>query len=217
MSPTRFLLPGLAALIVGGGVAIWRSLTSASRGSSTTGPPSARRLRIVNDILPSVVPSRYGDARFAKLAPGYRPDDPKLPPGFTTCGYLDLFVGHALGAKDGITRGGTEQIRTAGKAANAWVEPGGGRLPSPGDLYGIDKIDSAGNRYIVHVGVIVDASGPVWRTADAGQGPRNAQEAQYVDRPYDAANATLGGPAGPRPLAGWINIDKYPIAGEAVS
>lgn len=156
--------------------------------------------------LSEVVPSTYGDQKFSKIAPGYKPDDPKLPKGFTTCGYLPLYIGNKLKAKDGITRGGLEQMRIAGKAAGSWVEAGGDKRPKPGDLFGID---SAARNLIVHVGVIVSATGEAWRTADAGQGSPMLQQAAYVDRKYDASAVTLGGPAGARPLAGWIDIEKH--------
>lgn len=162
-----------------------------------------RRERALATVA-EVVPSKYGDAKFARLAPGYRPNDPKLPSGFTTCGYLPCFVGRELGAKDEITQCGLEQARTNGRKYEAWREPGWFSRPKPGDIYGLEK-----DGIIVHVGVIVDASGDEWQTADAGQGPRDAQEAKYVMRAWDPRQGTLGG----RKLAGWIDLDAYPMRG----
>jgi hypothetical protein len=160
----------------------------------------------VLEILHEVVPSRYGDARFARLAPGYRPDDPRLPPGFTTCGYLPLYVGNRLGVRDGITRGGVEGVRMIGRDHGVWVEAGGSKRPRPGDFLGLSATRGG---ILTHVDVLVDASGNPWRTADAGQGARDMQEARYVDRIYDPVNVTLGGPAGARPLAGWFDLAAY--------
>lgn len=160
----------------------------------------------VPEILSEVIPSRYGDARFAKLAPGYRPDDPTLPAGFTTCGYLPNFLGHALGVRDGITRGGVEGVRMIARDKGVWVEAGGTKRPRLGDIYGLSQTRGG---ILTHVGVIVDASGQPWRSADAGLGARNLQEARYVDRVYDPVNVTLGGPAGARPLAGWLDLAAY--------
>ena len=90
--------------------------------------------------------------------------------------------------------------------------PPEGKLPQPGDAYAL-QAPSGG---VVHVGIFVrqnpDGS---WHTADAGQGGHGAaQEARYVDRPYDAAAHTLGGPLGPRAIAGWANLDAVPRAGD---
>lgn len=166
---------------------------------------SALREHIL-EILREVVPSRFGDARFAQLAPGYAPDAPGLPPGFTTCGYLPLYVGHRLGFKDGITRGGVDGVRSIGRAHGAWIDAGGARRPRPGDFYGLSATRGG---ILTHVGVIVDPSGATWTTADAGQGSRMEQEAAYVPRPYDAGGVTLGGALGPRPLAGWLDVQRY--------
>ena len=169
------------------------------------GPLSARRLAALAAVS-AVVPSKYGDARFSELAPSYTPDDPKLPKGFTTCGYLPGYVGGKIGVP---TRYGLASIRTEAQKHGAWVEAGGDRRPKPGDFFLIGTASGM----IAHTGVIVDAGGSLWKTADAGQGARDKQEARFVDRPYDAAAVTLGGPAGPRPLIGWMDIDKMPGGG----
>lgn len=156
-------------------------------------------------ILDEVVPSTYPDARFAALYPGFNPDDPNLPERFSTCGALPTFVGRRLGYRDGITRYGTNSVMTIGRDSGTWVDAGGFERPSPGDFYAIGNASGG----VDHVGVIVSASGGTWRTADAGQGTHANQAAAYNDRPYDASAVTIGGPVGPRPLAGWMNVQKY--------
>jgi len=48
-----------------------------------------------------------------------------------------------------------------------------------------------------------------WETADTGQGGKGAgQRAEYVIRPYNPTDNTLSGLAGPRALAGWVDLDK---------
>ncbi len=215
MSTAIVIAAGVAAAGLGAGaLLLWR------RGSGGFRPMTERR-RFVLDRLAEVVPSQYGDAKFKRIAPGYDPNDSALPKGFTTCGYLPCYIGSMLGAPRCITQGGLEQMRTNGRAIGAWVEPGNGRRPSPGDLFAIGS-----PQLVTHVGVIVDASGDTWKTADAGQGPMGAgQRADYVIRPYDMATNTLGGPGAtlvagqgwtirgePRHLAGWIDIDKVPGA-----
>lgn len=206
---------GLLAAGVGAGVYLLLR-----RGGVAIGPLSERR-KFVLAAVAAVVPSQYGDAKFAEIAPGYNPDDPALPKGFTTCGYLPCYVGRKLQAPKCITQGGLEQMRTNGRAMGAWVDNDGSRLPRPGDLYAIGS-----DRLIVHVGVVIDAGPREWTTADAGQGTIGAgQRAAYVTRPYDWNTRTSGGigttlvsgkgwtlRGDPRTVAGWIDIDKVPGA-----
>ena len=176
---------------------------------------SARRSRIIDELLPGVVPSSYGDQRFTALTFGLRKDSPGVTPGYTTCGSLPMYIARKLGDQV-IT--GTFGVRTAGVKKGAWVEAGGDARPKPGDLYALlaaGSTDRAGGG-IAHVGVIVDASTDEWKTADAGQG--DGWSAAYVTRQYDAAAGTLSGEivgtTGPRParvLAGWIDVDAYPF------
>lgn len=183
---------------------------------------SERRRRAL-DILDEVVPSKYGDDRFRRLAPGFRVEGEgdslrvfdgatELPHGMTTCGYLPGYLGARLGLAKSLSSFGTEALRTNAQGWGAWVTPQEGKQPKPGDAYAI----AGPNGGIVHVGVFVrrnpDGS---WHTADAGQGTHAAQEAQYVDRPYDATAHTLGGPLGPRPLAGFADLDKVPPLADA--
>lgn len=114
-------------------------------------PPLNARRRFVLDVLQEIVPSQYPDDKFRALAgDDYDPNDPKLPPGFTTCGFLPFRVGRRLNVVKpwGITAGGLESMRINGRALNAWIEPNGKNRPKPGDLYGI-----GGQDIIVHVGV----------------------------------------------------------------
>jgi hypothetical protein len=157
-------------------------------------------LAAVRDVVPSV----YGDPRFTMLAPGYRPDDPALPEHFTTCGYLPGYVGSKVGI---ATRYGLASIRDIARVSGAWVEPSSGLLPLPGDFYLLGDKTGA----VLHTGVILDASGSVWQTADAGQGQgKDHQSAAFVSRTWDPIAMTLGGPAGPRTLLGWMDLDKMP-------
>lgn len=169
------------------------------------GPLSPLRRKIVDEIVPQFVPSVYPDARFHAMYPGFDPDDPNLPAGFSTCGALPTAVGRELGYQDGITRYGTFAVRNIGQETGTWVDAAPGLRPKPGDFYAIGD----GGSGIVHVGVIIDASGSTWRTADAGQGTHANQAAAYVERAFDPAALTIGGPVGPRPLAGWMNIEEY--------
>lgn len=195
---------GVAAAAVG---AVAYKLLANAKDSAGGGPLSARRQFVLDEIA-KVVPSQYGDAKFTKIAPGYDADDASLPHGFTTCGYLPCHVGRMLKVANCITQGGLEQMRTNGRKDGSWVDANGKNRPRPGDLYAIGS-----DKLIVHVGVIIDPSGPIWKTADAGQGSIGAgQQANYLSRPYDPSGVTLGGPAGPRKLAGWIDIDKVPGA-----
>jgi hypothetical protein len=156
----------------------------------------------------------------------------------TSCGSLPQFVSAYLGAeplKNGKPSGnaayaeymkkrslsGTKAIRDRGNQFGAWIEADLIKRPKMGDIYGLLDRDKNGqpltdkkNDYIGHVGVILDASGPVWTTADLGQG--NGWEGKIdVVRPYKADIGQLygevrqGGVSPYRVLAGWVDIDKY--------
>jgi hypothetical protein len=176
---------------------------------------SPRRRRVIDELLPGVVPCQYNDKRFQKMSFGLTKSSPGVTPGYTTCGSLPMYVARML--KD-MSIGGTNGVRTAGIKKNAWVVADGEKRPRPGDLYALlNKGDSDRlNSGISHVGVIIDASGDQWKTADAGQG--DGWAADYVTRKYDAEAGTLTGEIvtganvrPPRVLAGWIDLDEYPF------
>ena len=138
-----------AAIIGAGGYAAAANL-NAGGGLLPAAPLTARR-RFVLQVVDEVVPSAYPDEKFRQLAgENYDPADPKLPPGYTTCGTLPFYVGRRLNVTKpwGITQGGLEQMRINGRALAAWIEPTGRNRPRPGDLYGIGGAD-----IIKHVGV----------------------------------------------------------------
>ena len=145
----------------------------------------------------------------------WKPNPTERPAGYTSCGELPRDVWAALGRPDGLTRGGLEQARIVGRAEGSWIEPGEGRRPRPGDVYGVS---SEPGGIITHIGIVVDASGPTWRTADAGQEARDAPMSRtaYVERRYDARSNTLAGPSGARTLAGWIDADRVPVPQERI-
>lgn len=227
MKLDRLVAPiSVAAAAVAGGVAYLGSdkILPAVRSVFSFGLSPLRK-RIVDEIVPTYVPSTYGDARFSALMPGYEvhtdPETGKivqtfqgtvLPENFTTCGGLPCRIGFDLGVKNGVTQCGVPGLRDVGKATGTWVDAGQ-RRPMPGDFYGLSQTPGG---ILTHVGVIIDAGGPIWKTADAGQGPHDRQAAAYVDRPYDPKALTLGGPAGPRPFAGFLDVEKY-MAGRPVA
>lgn len=205
----------IAAGIVGVAVpVIILASASPARRAPSFLPLSPRRKRAL-ELVDEVVPSSYPSAKFWKLAPGYRPDDPALPNGFTTCGYLPPYVGHGLGYQDGITRYGVEGARERGIALGAWVPWSPGRSPSPGDIFGKAKGHRrpgetlAPGNILRHVGIVcengVDGStgGEYLITADAGQGSVEAQSAARVMRHYDPKTGQTDGGV----IAGWINLD----------
>lgn len=209
--------PVLVALGVGAaGLAYAVSRFLRREPGATSGPLSPRR-QFVLDAIARVVPSQYGDSKFREIAPGYDPDDPALPHGFTTCGYLPCYVGRMLKVANCITQGGLEQMRTNGRKTGAWVDNDGTKLPRPGDLYAVGS-----DRLLVHVGVVINATPTDLTTADAGQGTVGAgQRAAYITRPYDPKTRTAGGVGATyvdgkgwtlrgdaRHIAGWIDIDK---------
>lgn len=210
-------IPSARVLVIGGAVASGLALLgglvalAAKKSSSgAAGAPAGAGAAELSplrqkalDLVAGVVPSKYGDAKFSELAPGYKPTNPGLPAGFTTCGYLVCYVAIRLGMKGMIARCGTNGVKQAGQTAGAWVDAGGSRRPLPGDFYCL--VNDLGG--VIHVGVIEDASGPVWKTADAGQGSHTEQEALYVQRTYDPVALTLGDGPNKKKLGGWDDLD----------
>ena len=197
-------------------------------------PPhvSDRRLYVRAVLLPRVLgalgTSKYGDPEFTELTNGLSKDNPEVvkanerakPYGghFTTCGYLPGYVAKQLGDPGQVQLNGPSLVRSEGQKYGAWVTADGTTRPQPGDLFALlaPSVTDKENGLIAHVGVIVDASGDRWKTADAGQGD-DGFVATYLTRNYDAAAGTLSedirwaGNAIRRVLAGWIDIDKYPF------
>ena len=167
-------------------------------------------------ILDSLLPAAWPDARFRKIVGSAF--DPATSPG-TTCGALPLRMGFLLGDPLGITQGGVGGVKDLGQARGAWVEAGGGRRPRLGDIYlTAFPPGSPDGQGFAHVGVIEDAHGPTWTTADAGQGPRLSPRAEYVQRQYDAAANLLtraNDPSSARVLVGWIDLDRWPFPAES--
>lgn len=141
---------GIAAAVVGAAGVAFAANRRSSGSLMPAGPLSARR-KAVLAALDEVVPSKYPEAKFmAIVGPRYDPDDPALPPGFTTCGALPCYIGQILKVARPycITQGGLEQMRINGRAIGAWIEPNGHNRPQPGDLYG-----QGGPDLLIHVGV----------------------------------------------------------------
>jgi hypothetical protein len=109
---------------------------------------SRRRRRILDAIVPSVVPSASGTPTFRKIDASWAPNA-----GYTTCGGLPAYVSGRLGllpaglATRINTGGGLAGMRNAGIATGSWVHNGamdrrravmaGGQpaRPKPGDFY----------------------------------------------------------------------------------
>lgn len=171
-------------------------------------PIRRRAIQILDELLPAA----YPDARFMKIVgPGWTPQG--SPPGSSTCGALPYRVGLILGDPHGITRGGVPGVETEGQAKGAWVKAARGRRPKPGDIYLLAYPDGR----IAHTGIIVDASGDVWTTADAGQGPALSPRAERVRRQWDgdALTLTREDNAQTRVLVGWIDLDRWPFPSAA--
>jgi hypothetical protein len=184
-----------------------------------SGELSALRKQILA-TLRQVLPCTYMDKNYQKIAPGLT----KQGGSYTTCGSLPGFVTSELGGKpkgkgyDNYMKvrslNGTFGVRTKGIKYNSWVQAEPGKRPKPGDIYALltpGKTDKL-NDGISHVGVIMNSTGEVWKTADMGQGGGYDGKID-VQRPYKEATCELAGEinqgGGYRVLAGWVDIDKY--------
>ena len=88
------------------------------------GAARARRARIVDELLPDVLPSRYHELRFLRLTFGLTKLSPAVTPGYTTCAALPVYVARMLG--DRAIRG-----------TNARRVFGGGQLLEVNHPYGL--------------------------------------------------------------------------------
>jgi hypothetical protein len=183
---------------------------------------NARRRYVLDVIVPQVVPSSYGDAKFKLIDANWAPGK-----GYTTCGGLTSHVTNQLGVTpkliaEGIIGSGLASLRDAALKQNAWVHhdltlrnlatgmnlEGSMNRPKPGDLYMLCSGEESSHKTfcnhlstkvhgrvakIEHVGVIISAQGTVWKTADAGQPNGNVQCAKYCDRTFNPATGLLTG------------------------
>lgn len=196
MSPVLLLIP---AFVIG---ALAFSRIGDVAGLS---PRRDAILKAVDRVIPGV----YPDAKFRLMAPGYDPNDPKLPKNFTTCGFMPGYAGNAVGID---TRYGLKSIQDIGEQTGTWVKPSSGKRPKPGDFFLLGN--AAGE--ILHTGVFKKTDGTDWETADAGQEDRQKGEkgrTAYVKRTWNPDAMTLKSGNVERNLLGWLNVDDYPIPG----
>lgn len=182
---------------------------------------SARRRHVLGIIVPQVVPSTYGDAKFKRIDSKWKPGA-----GYTTCGGLPSHVANQLGVTEkckaqGILGSGLTSMRDCAIMQNAWVHNdlarffandaitgGTANRPKPGDLYMLCSGEDSAHKTncvclstktkgrlaaVEHVGVIVSARGTLWKTADAGQNNGPVQCARYCDRTFNPATGWLTG------------------------
>ena len=190
---------------------------AAMANNSALSPLRVKLLQRLREVLPC----SYGDKNYNLIAPGLT----KQGGGYTTCGSLPGFVTSFLGAGDPHkpewktymqrrSLNGTNAVRIKGLQYDSWVWGGEGKRPKPGDVYALLNNGKTDRKLegISHVGVIMDSSGDVWKTADMGQGDGWSGKMDVI-RPYKSASDELFGETiqggGYRTLAGWVDIDKY--------
>jgi len=207
-----------------------------SVGKWTLAPSAAQadtlspiRRRVLEVIVPRTIPclfptawaeqKREADKNKQKIAapPSNTPQgkyvvnnyNPHGKSGGTNCYTLPAFVAQEL--KRPFRWPATTGLPKEGKRYNAWVLASDvpGRRPQPGDLYALCTGELT-DMNITHVGVIIDAGGTEWTTADMGQ-PPDGWSGKYNKRPYDPVGNTLAGEVhdgkAPRPIYGWVDVD----------
>jgi hypothetical protein len=196
---------------------------------------SDRRKRVL-ELIDKVLNCTYMDENYERIAPGLRKNSPGViaaeewsyeadgvtpkkngdgsivkKRNYTTCGSLPGYVSKMLGAPDGLSLNGTNIVRDKGIKYNAWVEATGENRPLPGDIYVL--LDKQ-NKGVSHVGVIQDATGNVWTTADMGQGG-GWDGKKGTKRAFNPATIRLSGEmlqgGGDRRIPGWLDLDRYPF------
>ena len=122
----------------------------------------------------------------------------------TNCGAFPAYISKLIGGTGLILHGLSAGMKSASEKAEAWIEADGVNRPFPGDFYVLENPRGK----FSHVGVVVDDSTDVWRTADSGQVDGFA--AGYRDRRYKDGSLT-GEPTqrgGFGYLAGWLDIEN---------
>lgn len=86
--------------------------------------------------------------------------------------------------------------------SRTWV-PFAGNRPLPGDIYTLARFEKPSE--FQHVGIIVNADGEEWTTADGGQG--NGWQSGFVKRRFHASGQIDGEFGNKAWLKGWVNLD----------
>ena len=87
--------------------------------------------------------------------------------------------------------------------SRTWI-PFSGQRPLPGEIYVVGKFEN--KAAFQHVGIIVNASGTEWMTADAGQG--NGGQSGFMKRTFNPATGQIDGEFGNQAfLRGWVDLD----------
>lgn len=202
---SKLIVAGAAAIALMAGIGI---AASGGGDGGRGGSGLSQRRQEIDGILASVVPCQWPDERFKRMDPIWTPDAE-----YTTCISLVHYVGLRMGLKYGINSGGCEATRTNAKKFGAWVKAGSGAYPKHGDVLCWEYIDVA-DPIIIHVGFFLETldGGGRWRTADGGQGGREAQGANFVVREFNRATWRTKGISGWRKVAGWVDLDRVPQA-----
>ncbi|HLJ26731.1 MAG TPA: hypothetical protein VKY85_08480 [Candidatus Angelobacter sp.] len=104
------------------------------------------------------------------------------------------------------------------KGLGYYVEADGVQSPKPGDIIVLRNGFGSGSAGSVgHVGILVEASADVWRTADGGGGALPDQTAKVTDRTVRLENniPILKSPTDgkEKQLDGWVDLDKLQQTG----
>lgn len=200
---SKLIVAGAAAIALMAGVGM-----VAGGGHAVGGSSLSRRRQEIDSIVNGVVPCQYPDDRFRKMDSVWTPDE-----AYTTCISLVHYVGLRMGLKYGINSGGCEATRTNAKMFGAWIRAGSGAYPKHGDVLCWEYVDVV-DPLVIHVGFFWEKldGGRRWKTADGGQGGHDAQGANFVTREFDASSWRTRGPSGWRKVAGWVDLDRVPLA-----
>ncbi len=217
-------VPGLTALrqeILNVVQGLGLTSNPADKSNFPNGPPSDALKKAVADL-------------YRKQNPGKEP--PVYKGKTTNCGELPGYVlervggdkpadmtvgikvnGQQFAAKPSLTQWKeyAEALEVARGSRGAIWHPFryGCGFPLPGDIYVLRK--SSGGSDFGHVGIVIDASTPVWKTADSGQG--DGFGSCYQPRAFNSQTGTMTllgmgssrfqPDAGTRYLWGWVDVD----------
>ena len=135
---------------------------------------------------------------------------PVIPPGHKGAFRITIQGGHTCYLTSPMTAWEpfSKAVDKQYAPARTWV-PFSAARPLPGDIYILGQYDDP-NRF-QHVGIIVNAQGEEWTTADGGQG--NGWQSGFVKRRFHAGGQIDGEFGNKAMLRGWVNLDAlYAVA-----
>lgn len=94
-------------------------------------------------------------------------------------------------------------------AKPTFITYGAGLLPKPGDIYMLRATEGKNAGGIQHIGIVLNASGSEWTTADGGQrGDNDSYACRRRKRKLDRQGVIQGESGASAAVIGWVDLDR---------